>query len=62
MLLLNGLAVDDTVAALLGVDRAEDFEAGGTEHLIARVVVWPAYLAAGRTISALVPPPMLLAS
>jgi hypothetical protein len=50
MLLLNGLA-DDTVAALLGVDRPEDFEGVEREHPDCLAVVWPADLATGRTIS-----------
>lgn len=41
MLLLNGLA-DDAVAALLGVDRAEDFEGAEREHPDCLAVVWPA--------------------
>jgi SagB-type dehydrogenase family enzyme len=50
MLLLNGLA-DDTVAALLGIDRVEDFEGVEREHPDCLAVVWPADLAIGRTIS-----------
>jgi SagB-type dehydrogenase family enzyme len=54
MLLLNGLA-DDTVAALLGVDRAEDFEGVEREHPDCLAVVWPSAqapdLATGGTIS-----------
>jgi hypothetical protein len=54
MLLLNGLA-DDTVAALLGVDRPEDFEGVEREHPDCLAVVWPADqaadLATGKTIS-----------
>jgi len=41
MLLLDGLA-DDTVAALLGVDRPEDFEGVEREHPDCLAVVWPA--------------------
>jgi len=41
MLLLNGLA-DDTVAALLGVDRPEDFEGVEREHPDCLAIVWPA--------------------
>jgi len=55
MLLLDGLA-DDTVAALLGVDRAEeDFEDAEREHPDCVAVVWPADqaygVASGKTIS-----------
>jgi len=54
MMLLNGLA-DDAVAALLGVDRPEDFEGAEREHPDCLAVVWPADqgagLAAGKTIS-----------
>lgn len=54
MLLLSGLA-DDAVAALLGVDRLEDFEGAEREHPDCLAVVWPADqaagLAAGETIS-----------
>jgi SagB-type dehydrogenase family enzyme len=52
MLLLDGLA-DDTVAALLGVDRAEDFDGAEREHPDFVAVIWPAdqaaSLATGRT-------------
>ena len=54
MLLLDGTA-DDTVAALLGVDRPEDFEGAEREHPDCLAVVWPADRvsgpAAGKTIS-----------
>ena len=54
MLLLDGLA-DDTVAALLGVDRPEDFEGAEREHPDCLAVIWPADqaagLATGKTIS-----------
>src|SRR5437764_6198711 len=54
MLLLDGTA-DDTVAALLGVDRPEDFEGAEREHSDCLAVVWPADqaagLATGKTIS-----------
>ena len=46
MLLLDGLA-DDTVAALLGVDRAEDFDGAEREHPDCIAVIWPADQAAG---------------
>ena len=41
MLLLDGLA-DDTLAAMLGVDRAEDFEGAEREHPDCIAVIWPA--------------------
>jgi SagB-type dehydrogenase family enzyme len=54
MLLLDGLA-DDTVAALLGVDRPEDFEGAEREHPDCLAVIWPADhvsgLATGKTLS-----------
>jgi SagB-type dehydrogenase family enzyme len=50
VLLLNGLA-DDTIAALLGIDRADDFEGVEREQPDCLAVVWPADLATGRTIS-----------
>ena len=40
MLLLDGLA-DDTVAALLGLDRFEDFEGAEREHPDCLAVIWP---------------------
>jgi SagB-type dehydrogenase family enzyme len=40
MLLLDG-ASDDSVAALLGIDRAQDFEGAEREHPDALAVVWP---------------------
>ena len=46
MLLLDGLA-DDTLAALLGIDRAEDFEGAEREHPDCLAVVWPANEAIG---------------
>ena len=46
MLLLAGLA-DDTVAALLGVDRPEDFEGAERERPDCVAVVWPADQASG---------------
>lgn len=54
MLLLDGLA-DDTVAAMLGVDRPEDFEGAEREHPDCIAVIWPADqasgVATGKTIS-----------
>ena len=44
-LLLDGVA-DDTLAALLGVDRAEDFERAEREHPDFIAVIWPADQAA----------------
>ncbi|MGZ3356679.1 MAG: SagB/ThcOx family dehydrogenase, partial [Isosphaeraceae bacterium] len=41
----DGLA-DDTVAAMLGVDRAEDFEGAEREHPDCIAVIWPADQAA----------------
>jgi SagB-type dehydrogenase family enzyme len=41
VLLLDG-AADDTVAALLGVDRTEDFTGAEREHPDCLAVVWPA--------------------
>lgn len=41
MLLLDG-AADDTVAALLGLDRAQDFAGAEREHPDGLAVVWPA--------------------
>ena len=46
MLLLDGLA-DDTVAALLGVDRPGDFEGKEREHPDCIAVIWPADRASG---------------
>ena len=54
MLVLDGLA-DHTVATLLGVDRAADFEGAEREHPDCLALVWPAdqvsSLAAGKIIS-----------
>ena len=54
MLLLDGLA-DDTVAAMLGVDRTEDFGGAEREHPDCLAVVWPddqaSGLPAGNSIS-----------
>ena len=46
MLLLDGLA-DDTVAAMLGVDRPEDFGGAEREHPDCLAVVWPDDQASG---------------
>ncbi|MGH7209411.1 MAG: SagB/ThcOx family dehydrogenase, partial [Nitrospiraceae bacterium] len=40
MMLLDGLA-DDTIAQLLGLDRADDFEGAEPEHPDCVAVVWP---------------------
>ena len=61
MLLLDGLA-DDTVAALLGVDRAEDFEGAEREHPDCLAVVWPDDQAAGRATSTTSCMPLFLAA
>lgn len=51
MLLLDGVA-DDTVAALLGLDRLEDFEGAEREHPDCLAVVWRAdQVGADRTFS-----------
>jgi SagB-type dehydrogenase family enzyme len=50
MLLLDGLA-DDAVAALLGVDRSDDFESAEREHPDCLAVVWPGDPAAKLPIS-----------
>jgi SagB-type dehydrogenase family enzyme len=50
MLLLNEVA-DETVAALLGVDRTQEFEGVETEHPDCLAVVWPADQVAAKTIS-----------
>ena len=47
MLLLDGLA-DEAIAALLGIDRPEDFAGAEREHPDGLAVVWPADQAAGR--------------
>ena len=41
MMLLEGLA-DDTIAPLLGLDRADDFDGAEREHPDCMAVVWPA--------------------
>jgi SagB-type dehydrogenase family enzyme len=60
MLLLDGLA-DDTVAALLGVDRPEDFEGAEREHPDCLAVVWPAAQAAGLATGTTISLPLSLA-
>ena len=61
MLLLDGLA-DDTVAALLGVDRPEDFEDAEREHPDCLAVVWPADPGAGVSAGETVSVPLVLAT
>ena len=51
MLLLDGLA-DDTLAALLGIDRVEDFEGAEREHPGCIAVIWPADAATGPATAA----------
>ena len=46
MLLLDGVA-DDALAALLGIDRTEDFEDAEAEHPDCIAVIWPAEAVAG---------------
>src|SRR6266852_7080238 len=60
MLLLDGTA-DDTVAALLGVDRPEDFEGAEREHPDSLAVVWPAELASGPVAGKRISLPLFLA-
>jgi SagB-type dehydrogenase family enzyme len=60
MVLLDGLA-DDTVAALLGVDRPRDFEGAEREHPDCLSVVWPADQAAGLTAGQTVSLPLSFA-
>ena len=61
MLLLDGLA-DDTVAALLGVDRPEDFEGAEREHPDCLAVVWPADQGAGVSAGKTISLPLFLAT
>ena len=51
MLLLDGSA-DDTLAALLGIDRAADFDGAEREHPGCIAVIWPADEAAGPATAA----------
>jgi SagB-type dehydrogenase family enzyme len=60
MLLLDGLA-DDTVAAVLGLDRPEDFDGAEREHPDCLAVVWPADLAAGLATGKTISLPLSLA-
>jgi SagB-type dehydrogenase family enzyme len=61
MLLLDGLT-DDTVAALLGVDRPEDFEGAEREHPDCLTVVWPADQGAGVSAGKTISLPLFLAT
>jgi SagB-type dehydrogenase family enzyme len=61
MLLLDGLA-DDTLAALLGVDRAEDFDGVEREHPDCIAVIWPADQAAGAVADRTSGVPLFLAA
>jgi len=61
MLLLDGLA-DDTLAALLGLDRAGDFEGAEREHPDCIAVIWPAGEAAGHATSPMPCMPLSLAA
>jgi SagB-type dehydrogenase family enzyme len=60
MLLLDGLA-DGTVAALLGVDRAQDFDRAEREHPDCIAAVWPADQAAGAVTDSTSGVPLFLA-
>ncbi len=60
-LLLDGLA-DDTLAALLGVDRPEDFEGAEREHPDCLDVVWPADQEAGRSTGKTISLPLFLST
>ena len=59
MLLLDGVA-DDTLAALLGVDRAEDFVGAEREHPDCLAVVWRADQASGVATGNTIPLPLFL--
>ncbi len=61
MLLLDGLS-DDTVAALLGVDRSEDFAGAEREHPDCLAVVWPAAPQSGTSPGATILVPSSLAA
>ncbi|MBI5909714.1 MAG: SagB/ThcOx family dehydrogenase [Betaproteobacteria bacterium] len=60
-LLLDGLA-DDTLAALLGVDRPEDFEGAEREHPDCLAVVWPADQEAGRSTGKTISLPLFVST
>ena len=61
MQLLDGEA-DDAVAALLGVDRPEDFEGAEREHPDCLAVVWPADHGAGVSSGQTIRLPLFLAT
>ncbi|MCR4299434.1 MAG: SagB/ThcOx family dehydrogenase, partial [Gallionella sp.] len=60
-LLLDGLA-DDTLAALLGADRSEDFEGAEREHPDCLAVVWPADQKADRSAGKTISLPLFLST
>ena len=59
MLMLDGVA-DDTLAALLGVDRPGDFEGAEREHPDCLAVIWPADQASGVATGTTIPLPLFL--
>lgn len=61
MQLLDGVA-DDTVAALLGGDRSEDFEGAEREHPDCLAVVWPADQGTGVSSGRAIRLPLFLAT
>jgi len=61
MLLLDGVA-DDTLAALLGVDRHQDFSLAEREHPDCLAVVWPADQAAAVSAGEMNSLPLFLAA
>ena len=60
-LLLDGLA-DDTLAALLGADRQEDFEGAEREHPDCLTVVWPAAQEAARSTGKTISVPLFVST
>jgi SagB-type dehydrogenase family enzyme len=60
MLLLNGLP-DDAVAALLGLDRPEDFEGAEREHPDCLAAIWPADQAPSRATDGIISLPLYFA-
>src|SRR5258706_2520233 len=61
MLLLDGLA-DDTLAALLGIDRDKDFEGAEREHPGCIAVIWPAEQASSSAIGRTSSVPLAIAA
>lgn len=59
MLMLDGVA-DDTLAALLGVDRSEDFDGAEREQPDCLAVVWRADQESGVTTASTIPLPLFL--